>query len=78
MRSLHSRLLLVASLVLAGFLGATGLALDKAFRISAEAAMQERLQSHIYALLAASDEDSDGRMLPPGELPIEFFEPRLF
>jgi len=73
MRSLHSRLLLVASLVLAGFLGATGLALDKAFRISAEAAMQERLQSHIYALLAASDEDSDGRMLPPGELP----EPRF-
>jgi two-component system sensor histidine kinase PhoQ len=73
MRSLHSRLLLVASLVLAGFLGATGLALDKAFRISAEAAMQERLQSYIYALLAASDEDSNGRMLSPGELP----EPRF-
>mgnify|MGYP001814862558 FL=1 len=47
MRSLHSRLLLAASLVLAGFLGATGLALDTAFRNSAEAAMQERLQSYI-------------------------------
>ncbi|MEN8106593.1 MAG: ATP-binding protein [Pseudomonadota bacterium] len=73
MRSLHSRLLLAASLVLAGFLGATGLALDKAFRVSAEAAMQDRLQSHIYALLAAADEDDNGRMTPPQELP----EPRF-
>ena len=60
MHSLHSRLLLAASLVLAGFLGATGLALDKAFRVSAKAAMQDRLQSHIYALLAAADEDENG------------------
>jgi two-component system sensor histidine kinase PhoQ len=73
MHSLHSRLLLVASLVLAGFLGATGLALDKAFRVSAEASMQDRLQSHIYALLAAADEDRNGRMIPPRELP----EPRF-
>lgn len=73
MHSLHSRLLLVASLVLAGFLGATGLALDKAFRVSAEAAMQERLQSHIYALLAAAGEDANGRMVTPKELP----EPRF-
>ena len=73
MHSLHSRLLLAASLVLAGFLGATGLALDTAFRNSAEAAMQERLQSYIYALLAAADEDSDGRMIPPQALP----EPRF-
>ncbi|MDH3901057.1 MAG: ATP-binding protein [Gammaproteobacteria bacterium] len=73
MHSLHSRLLLVASLVLAGFLGATGLALDKAFRVSAKAAMQDRLQSHIYALLAAADEDENGRMTPPLELP----EPRF-
>ena len=73
MHSLHSRLLLTASLVLAGFLGATGLALDKAFRVSAEAAMQERLQSHIYALLAAANEDATGRMMPPQQLP----EPRF-
>ncbi|MEN8108941.1 MAG: ATP-binding protein, partial [Pseudomonadota bacterium] len=73
MHSLHSRLLLAASLVLAGFLGATGLALDKAFRVSAETAMQDRLQSYIYALLAAADEDQDGRMIPPQELP----EPRF-
>jgi len=73
MHSLHSRLLLAASLVLAGFLGATGLALDKAFRISAEAALQDRLQSHVYALLAAADEDANGRMIPAQELP----EPRF-
>ena len=73
MHSLHSRLLLAASLVLAGFLGATGLALDKAFRVSAEAAMQGRLQSYIYALLAAADDDENGRMIPPRALP----EPRF-
>jgi two-component system, OmpR family, sensor histidine kinase PhoQ len=73
MHSLHSRLLLAASLVLAGFLGATGLALDKAFRVSAETAIQDRLQSYIYALLAAADADENGRMTPPQELP----EPRF-
>jgi two-component system sensor histidine kinase PhoQ len=73
MHSLHSRLLLAATLVLAGFLGATGLALDKAFRVSAKASMQDRLQSYIYALLAAADEDDDGRMIPPQEIP----EPRF-
>jgi two-component system sensor histidine kinase PhoQ len=73
MHSLHARLLLAASLVLAGFLGATGLALDKAFRVSTEAAMQERLQSYVYALIAAADEDANGRMIPPKALP----EPRF-
>jgi len=73
MRSLQGRLLLAATLVLAGFIGATGLALDKAFQVSARASMQERLQSYIYALLAAADEDDRGRMIPPPELP----EPRF-
>jgi two-component system sensor histidine kinase PhoQ len=73
MRSLHSRLLLAATLVLAGFIGATGLALDKAFRVSARASMEDRLQSYIYALLAAADEDDGGRMIPPQEIP----EPRF-
>jgi two-component system sensor histidine kinase PhoQ len=73
MRSLQSRLLLAATLVLAGFIGATGLALDKAFQVSARASMQDRLQSYIYALLAAADEDDSGRMIPPRELP----EPRF-
>ncbi len=73
MRSLHSRLVLAATLVLAGFIGATGLALDKAFRVSARASLEDRLQSYIYALLAAADEDDSGRMIPPLEIP----EPRF-
>ena len=73
MRSLHTRLLLAATLVLAGFIGATGLTLDKAFRVSARASTQERLQSYIYALLAATGEDERGRMVPPRRIP----EPRF-
>ena len=69
MRSLHGRLLVAATLALVGFLGATGAALYQAFRDSAEAALRERLQGHVYALLAAADEDPDGRMLLPMALP---------
>ena len=58
--SLQARLLLAAMLVLMIFTGLTGLVLDKAFRQSAEAAMQDRLQSYLYALLAAVDVDADG------------------
>ena len=59
--------------MLAGFLGTTGLALDKAFRVSAKTSLQERLQSHIYTLLAATDADSQGGMIPPPDVP----EPRF-
>ncbi len=73
MRSLHGRLLIAASLVLVGFLGATGAALFKAFRDSAETAFRERLQGYVYALLAAADEDGGGRMQLPQELPDPHF-----
>ncbi len=63
--SLHARLLIAASLVLGGFLGATGLALDKAFRNSSEQALRERLLGHVYALLAAAEEDPEGRLTLP-------------
>lgn len=69
MQSLHGRLLLAATLALAGFLGATGVALYQAFRDSAQAAQQERLLGQVYALLAAANEDKDGRMLLPQALP---------
>jgi two-component system sensor histidine kinase PhoQ len=58
--SLQARLLLAAMLVLMIFTGLTGLVLDKAFRQSAEAAMQDRLQGYLYALLAAVDVDANG------------------
>jgi two-component system sensor histidine kinase PhoQ len=67
--SLHGRLLLAATLTLTGFLGATGAALYNAFRDSAEAGLRERLLGYAYALLAAADEDRDGRLLLPRALP---------
>ena len=73
MRSLRARLLLVSAVVLAGFLGLTGLALDRAFSTSAESALRERLQGHLYALLAAADLNDRQRL----ELPIELPEPRF-
>lgn len=73
MLSLNSRLLLGASLVLVCFLGLTGLALDRAFRDSAEGALRDRLQGYIYALLAAADLQPDGLLHWPQELP----EPRF-
>lgn len=73
MRSLRTRLLLVSAVVLAGFLGLTGLALDQAFRASAESALRERLQGHLYALLAAADLNTSNQL----ELPVELPEPRF-
>lgn len=52
--------MLAASLVLAAFVSATGFSLDRAFRESAETALRDRLQGHIYALLAASDLSETG------------------
>ena len=63
--SIHQRLLLAASLVLTAFLGLTGLALDKAFRSAGEEALQARLFSSVYALLAAAQEGPDGALTMP-------------
>ena len=67
--SLNARLLLASSVVLAAFLGITGLILDNAFHDSAETALRDRLQGHVYALLAASDNDAHGVLHLPAELP---------
>ncbi|MEX0729721.1 MAG: ATP-binding protein [Aquisalimonadaceae bacterium] len=68
MPSLQRRLLILATLILAGFLGATGLVLDQAFRGSLERAQQDRLQGYLYTLLAAATLH-DGRLEMPDELP---------
>lgn len=60
MRSLHGRLLLAATVVLTAFISISGFSLDRAFRQSAETALHDRLQGHIYALLAASEVSADG------------------
>ena len=67
--SLNARLLLASSVVLAAFLGITGLVLDSAFRASADTALRDRLQGYVYALLAASDLDARGALRLPAELP---------
>lgn len=66
--SLNARIVLVASIVLAIFLALTGIALDQAFRDSARAARQERLQGQLYLLIAAAEVDSEGRLSMPEQL----------
>jgi two-component system sensor histidine kinase PhoQ len=72
MLSLNGRLIVSASVVLAAFLGVAGVALDRAFAESALARVTDRLQSRIYALIAAAEPDNGALELPQA-LP----EPRL-
>ncbi len=69
MHSLNGRLLIAASVVLAAFLGLTGLSLDRAFRDSARAAVQDRLQAQVYMLLGAANLDAFNRLTLPQALP---------
>ena len=69
MPSLRSRLLIAGSVVLAAFLGLTGLTLDRAFRDSAQSAVQERLQAQVYMLLGAVNVDAFNRLTLPQALP---------
>ncbi|TVO75944.1 ATP-binding protein [Sedimenticola selenatireducens] len=73
MRSIQSRLLLAASVVLALFLGLGAIALDRAFRDSLESALETQLMGQVYALLGAAETDNQGRMRLPKTLP----DPRL-
>ena len=70
--SLSLRLLISASIVLAAFFGIAGIVLENAFIRGAEQATKERLQTQIYALLAAADLNQEGRLGLPEHLP----EPR--
>ncbi len=60
--SLSLRLGLSAAVILLAFLGLTGVTLEKAFHDAAHKAMQERLQAHIYGLLATFDIDPYGQV----------------
>jgi len=68
MGSIRRRLLLSSLLVLAVFLGATAVALDRAYRDSAEGALRARLKTDIYALLSAA-ELRRGQLELPDDLP---------
>ncbi len=56
--SLQTRLLTAVSVLLAVFLGLTGVVLDRAFRSSVEAGVAEQLQVQLYVLLGAVEEDA--------------------
>lgn len=56
--SIQNRLLIGFSLLLAVFLGLTGIVLDRAFRDSIEAGAAEQLQLQIYVVLSAIDEEN--------------------
>ena len=71
--SLSGRLALVAACVLAAFFGLAGSVLDRAFRVSVENAVREKLQVQVYLLLGAAELDDEGHLLMPKVLP----EPRL-
>ena len=67
--SLTSRLLLAGSIVLAAFLGLTGVILDHAFRTYAEESLQERIQAQTVGLIAAAVLDDNGILHMPKVLP---------
>ena len=60
MNSLRSRVVAVASLVLAAFLGVTAVALERAFRETGLELVRERLEAQAYALLALAEPGPDG------------------
>lgn len=63
--SLVSRSTIATLLVLVGFLGVTGFALDRAYANAALAGLQARLQSYLYAYLGGTDISSRDRVIPP-------------
>lgn len=68
MRSLNSRVLVAAGIVLAAFLSAAGLALDQAFKDSALTSVRERLGSRIYLVLGTIDFNEPARGMPDAAL----------
>lgn len=61
--SLQTRLVLAFGILLILFLGLAGYVLDRAFKESVAAAVEERLQLQIYALLGVAEPDASGFFL---------------
>jgi len=60
--SLRNRLILVATLLLVVALGMVGFALNAANHRSAVSALQSRMESYVYLVLAAMEVDGEGRL----------------
>lgn len=72
-KSLSFRLLVSAGLVLAAFFALASVVLEQGFRDSAEQALKEKLQVHVYSLLSAAELKNTGDLSMPLSLP----EPRF-
>lgn len=66
--SLSVRLLVSEGLVLAAFFALVAVVLEQGFRDSAEQALREKLQVHIYSLLAVAEMDEYGQLILPATL----------
>lgn len=64
LQSLRGRLIASSLSFLVIFLGLTGYALDQAFKNSVERALKEKLKTHLYALLAAADNENNQLSMP--------------
>ena len=72
--SINSRMLIAASIILFGFLGLTGLTLERSFYANSEESFKERLPVHLNALIASAERDESGGIQLVYALP----EPRFF
>jgi two-component system sensor histidine kinase PhoQ len=63
MLSLNSRVLIAASIVLVSFFGIAGVTLDRAYFVSAEEALIDRLQGQIYTLIATTGLDDNNKIV---------------
>lgn len=66
--SIQSRLILSASIILFCFLGLAGLVLDAAYKKGAQNALNDRLQIHLYSILAAVEVSKNNRLIMPSSL----------
>lgn len=73
--SLQARSLLAAGVVLAAFLGITGLALDRAIHVTLLSSLQERLRSYAEGYIARSEVSRARRWIPPDVDPEGFVSP---
>ena len=66
--SLNHRIILSATLVLVIFITLTALALERAFSDSAESALQDKMTSQLFALMAAAEVGDEGLVMPTDKL----------
>jgi len=67
--SLNLRVLIAASAILSSFFGLAGVTLDQLYRNNAEHSLKERLQGHVYQLIAVGSLDKQGHLTMPDVLP---------